>query len=628
MNNGFDFKNINHTLLSRCPGLLEDWLPGGKVEADRYHCGSAEGGQGRSFYVYLKTGGWEEANGGAHGGDLVSLYAHKSGLNQGEAAKHLCEKYRIDSGRTASNRNSFNAMKQEDEYVYVDEQNFPLFKVKKYKDQRTGKKSFPQFSNDGKGGWKSGLNGTRKVLYNLPDVIKSSIVFVCEGEKDCHAVLSLYGEGTCAATCNPGGAGKWCNDYSKCLSGKTVWILEDNDDAGRSHAQKVFESIKDVTISVGLIEFPELPEKGDVSDFIASFSSLPEAAEALNGRIETTETYSPPRRTLTINELFATEFQRKNYVIGKGILPVGGCLLLAGESGVGKSMLRNELALHISLGWPFLGMEIPTARSVFIFQFENTLEAEQTRLRAMVKGLRLSEGNFPGRISFSIPTIRVDLGDIASQTEILSIIREAGAEVVIFDPLSSLHCVNENDNVQIRRVLDNLTGICRQANVTAMLVHHFGKPGKDDDGNTAHRVRGGSSIRDWADTVMTFSNKKHESKILRKIEFIKVRNGAEPKPIVVERSKETFLSAIAEGDGVCTPAKVAQVVQEAGGRVDGHRRLRDLVSHAVGCSPAAASRYVVQAVEVGEVQEVSDPGHAQRKIYYANQDERGLSGQP
>ena len=282
---------------------------------------------------------------------------------------------------------------------------------------------------------------------------------------------------------------------------------------------------------------------------------------------------------------------------------------------MGKSMLRNELAIHICKGWNFLGLEIPLPRRVFVFQFENTLHAEQTRLRAMIKGLNLDASTFPDTLSFSDPTIRVDLGSDLDRERVLSIIQESGAEVVIFDPLTSLHCVNENDNVQIRRILDNLTEICRRANVTAILIHHFGKPGKDDDGSTQHRVRGGSSIRDWADTVMTFSHQKHETKILRKLEFIKVRNGPEPKPIILERDKETFLSSVTDGDGVCTPGKVREVVVELGGRVDGHRRLQGAVSRKVGCSERAASGYIVQAVEVGAIIEGADAGHSQRKIY-------------
>ena len=33
--------------------------------------------------------------------------------------------------------------------------------------------------------WSYKLNGTRRVLYNLPEVISSPIVFIVEGEKDC-----------------------------------------------------------------------------------------------------------------------------------------------------------------------------------------------------------------------------------------------------------------------------------------------------------------------------------------------------------------------------------------------------------------------------------------------------------
>jgi hypothetical protein len=45
-------------------------------------------------------------------------------------------------------------------------------------------KTFRQRRPDGNGGWKWNLNGTRRVLYRLREVLEAPIVFVVEGEKD------------------------------------------------------------------------------------------------------------------------------------------------------------------------------------------------------------------------------------------------------------------------------------------------------------------------------------------------------------------------------------------------------------------------------------------------------------
>lgn len=105
-------------------------------------------------------------------------------------------------------------------------------------------------------------------LYRLPDLRASGdeTVWITEGEKDAD---NLHDEGL-IATCSLGGAGKWRNDYAKEFHGKHCIVLQDNDDAGRKHAAMVARSLHGVAASVKLLLLPGLPEKGDVSDWLAA----------------------------------------------------------------------------------------------------------------------------------------------------------------------------------------------------------------------------------------------------------------------------------------------------------------------------------------------------------------------
>src|SRR5437899_1684389 len=49
-----------------------------------------------------------------------------------------------------------------------------------------------------------------------------------------------------------------------------VVILPDNDQPGRDHAAVVARSLRDLTISLKVVELPGLPPKGDVSDWLAA----------------------------------------------------------------------------------------------------------------------------------------------------------------------------------------------------------------------------------------------------------------------------------------------------------------------------------------------------------------------
>jgi len=111
------------------------------------------------------------------------------------------------------------------------------------------------------------LNGARRVLYHLPELLASDprqMVVVVEGEKD---VERLRGLGL-VATCNVGGAGKWKAELAEHLTGRDVVILPDNDAPGRKHAEQVAASLHGKAASVKRVDLPGVPDKGDVSDWL------------------------------------------------------------------------------------------------------------------------------------------------------------------------------------------------------------------------------------------------------------------------------------------------------------------------------------------------------------------------
>lgn len=160
-------------------------------------------------------------------------------------------------------------------YNYHDTKGNVLFQV-----CRTADKKFFQRRPDGRGGWINGLGKTKPVLYQLPrllDAVKNGeTVFIAEGEKDCNNLAALG----LVATTSPMGAGKWRDYYSNSLQGANVVILADNDDAGRKHAQQVAKSLSGKAKSIKVIEFPDLPEKGDVSDWLGKQAGTPEEKKA------------------------------------------------------------------------------------------------------------------------------------------------------------------------------------------------------------------------------------------------------------------------------------------------------------------------------------------------------------
>lgn len=148
-------------------------------------------------------------------------------------------------------------------YDYRDETGKLLYQV-----VRMVPKTFRQRQPDGNG-WKWTMEGARRVPYRLPELLKSDKAKWCavvEGEKDADA-LATWG---IAATTNVGGAGKWRDEYGQFFRGRVVVVFPDNDQAGSAHAAHVAKCLAGVAAAVKIVQLPDLPNKGDVSDWISA----------------------------------------------------------------------------------------------------------------------------------------------------------------------------------------------------------------------------------------------------------------------------------------------------------------------------------------------------------------------
>jgi DNA primase len=146
-------------------------------------------------------------------------------------------------------------------YNYYDEHHQLLYQV-----VRMDPKDFRQRRPDGQGGWIWRLEGIRRVLYRLPQLLHRprDTVYVVEGEKDADRLANAG----LVATSNVGGAGGWRLPYSESLRGRRVVILPDNDEAGRKHSAAVLRSLHGIARSSRVHELPGLAPKGDVSDWM------------------------------------------------------------------------------------------------------------------------------------------------------------------------------------------------------------------------------------------------------------------------------------------------------------------------------------------------------------------------
>ena len=86
-----DFCLLNKAALDRCPNVLERLLPNGRLEGNEFTCGNLSGESGKSCKINIKTGKWSDFSTGESGGDIISLVAAMTKVNQYQAAITLAE---------------------------------------------------------------------------------------------------------------------------------------------------------------------------------------------------------------------------------------------------------------------------------------------------------------------------------------------------------------------------------------------------------------------------------------------------------------------------------------------------------------------------------------------------------
>jgi hypothetical protein len=247
-------------------------------------------------------------------------------------------------------------------YDYQDENGELLFQVIRFKP-----KEFRQRRPDGVGGYVWNMDGVRRVPYHLPELLEAIVndttVFIAEGEKGANALMRLG----VTATCSPGGAGKWRDNYSIYFKGAAVVLLPDNDEIGRRHAQDVRRSLAGVASSIRVLRLPGLPDKGDPFDWVAAGGT----AEQLWRLVEDQLGKEPPKVDRGLVTRNAADIQPEAIEwIWPSRIARGKLTAIAGEPGLGKSQAALEIAAVITLGreWPNREGRAPLGRSSFFRQ--------------------------------------------------------------------------------------------------------------------------------------------------------------------------------------------------------------------------------------------------------------------
>lgn len=409
-------------------------------------------------------------------GSILDFYAMKHGLDTRQDINRIINEIAQQFGITNGNHKKTNPAIVA-RYDYLSESGELLYQV-----ARDENKGFPSRQPDGNGGWKNNLAGVCRVPYCLPKVLKAEEILIGEGEKD---VDNLFALGFTATT-NSGGSGNWPDHFASYFTGKDIVLIPDNDERGRIHMSKVAANLKGHVASIRWLELPNLPEKGDVSDFIATFSSRDEAAERLAILIESSPIYKQPDTTTSelkmINAatLIESEPPPPDQIM-EDTFDTGDKVAIIGSSKLRKSFFLLQMVLSLAAGRNFLSWQITRPRRVLHCQFEIKDHHFHRRLKRMARAMGIASNDLGDRLRI-INARGLGISGPEGIERIQKVAIDFSPDVICFDPLYKLTTGVENDAQDSKIILNAFDKLAEQTGAAPIYVHHDakGSPGDRD----------------------------------------------------------------------------------------------------------------------------------------------------
>ena len=424
-------------------------------------------------------------------------------------------------------------------YDYRDENAMVLYQKRRYEPELKSK-TFLVFRPTPKG-WESKIDPkdgppTRRVLYNLPSVVKANVVVVTEGEKDADNVASanLFASAgfamaftsTYDGAWQKGQSPKWLEIYNPYFTGKQVFVFQDNDEPGRIYAETAAAGISRFAFATRIVTFPELPEHGDVSDFLQSHTTEELEAKMKAAPLWTGQTVERDNWLVDAVDWAATASPEVDWLID-GVIQRDANGIMAAEPKAGKSLCAVDLLISLACGVPWLGRTVPRRVRAAYVSREDSPTLTKARVRGFLnsKVMAIHHGMAEDPTGWLWCNTREQLGafDVDNDEHLRNMthdLKERGIEFAIFDVLNRLHSRSENDNTEMVQVVERISQMGRDAGCSIGLVHHVSK--ETGGGRFFTRIRGASAIHGWTEWSIGLSIENPGDKgvkLTRTVEF-------------------------------------------------------------------------------------------------------------
>lgn len=293
----------------------------------------------------------------------------------------------------------------------------------------------------------------------------------------------------------------------------------------------------------------------------------------------------------TLEELLADETPIPPDVVD-GFITGASAILFSGPGGDGKSYEMLDMAMCVSRGVPWLGLDTQQT-NVLIIDLENRLVRIRERVKMVMAGHTLTKCP-PIYIAFGLD-LRFDNDNVA--LEIADMAFRCEAKLIILDSLVDfLGEVDENSNPEMGQVAERIRRIVEYTSGSLVAIHHTPK-------NNSATPRGATALRNGVDVnilnsregnTVTMTQDKNrcgpERTVVARLNWmddekfnldpVGLRTGRETKP--PDPDEAAILRVLEDGQWH-TSSQVAEAVMEATrhARSTVHTKMRALVKDGI-----------------------------------------------
>jgi len=374
------------------------------------------------------------------------------------------------------------------EYPYHDASGHLLAKKLRY--EPVGQpKTFRWCRPAGNDKWLSGRGDVPHRLFVAGKL--EDTVYIVEGEKDALTMQKLD-LNACSAADGAGGHGKWRPEYTEQLKSesynlKFIFILPDNDSTGHTFAQEAAAAVYGICPTVKILDlagvWPEIPDKGDISDMVEQFGVDQVTAMLMELKASASD-WTPETATDTWQARKASTFgENRTRFLWTPYLPIGDYSVVMADGGTGKTILCCGIAAAISTGTPLPG-ELPEpgegeGKNVLIISGEDSGEVLKERLEL--------SGADTDRIYIIDRSDSIGITFSDGYEKFVATIRKYHPALVVIDPWHNF--LGEQIDISrvnaLRPVLQKMSNMAKQCDCAIIMVSHVNKRAQAENANNA-----------------------------------------------------------------------------------------------------------------------------------------------